>query len=396
VVALNRRLAHEMVRVRGGDWEVTAVAPRFMHGDLRPIELEPITGEACDTKPVRVRLSKRPHWMAYERSVRELLRAEWDLIHCWEEPYVFAGFQIARWTPPRVPFVFWTAQNIAKRYPPPFRWFEQYCLGRAAGWLACGRTTVDAQLTRGYGTKPYRILPLGVDTEVFRPDRAAGAAVRRHLGWDHEGPPVVGYIGRFVEEKGIRLLMRSLDALACRWRALFVGGGPLEPELRTWGLRQGDRVRIVTGVPHDRVSAHLNAMDLLAAPSQTVPRWKEQQGRMLIEAFACGVPVVGSDSGEIPHVIGDAGLVVEEADMVAWVESLGELIDNPKTRADLGRRGRQRAEREYAWPLIARRHLQFFDTLLSPDRPASQSDPTPSDTMPGDALEPHQAGARGR
>ena len=117
---------------------------------------------------------------------------------------------------------------------------------------------------------------------------------------------------------------------------------------------------------------------------------------MLIEAYACGVPVVGSDSGEIPHVIGDAGLVVEEADMVAWVESLGELIDNPKTRADLGRRGRQRAEREYAWPLIARRHLQFFDTLLSPDRPASQSDPTPSDTMPGDALEPHQAGARGR
>jgi len=365
VVALNRRLAHEMARAGAGQWEVTAVAPRFMHGDLRPIELESIPDEACRVEPVRTYLSRRIHLMTYSRGVRRLVRAGWDLVHCWEEPYVLVGFQVAWWTPTRVPFVFWTAQNLAKRYPPPSCWLERYCLRRAAGWLACGMTTVEALAPRGYADKPHRVMPLGVDTDVFRPDAAAGTAVRRQLGWEPDGPPVVGYLGRFIEEKGIRQLTRTLDAGKFRWRALFVGGGPLEGELRAWGEKYGDRVRIVSGVPHNKVPAYLCAMDVLAAPSQTILRWKEQQGRMLIEAFACGVPVVGSDSGEIPYVIADAGRVAAEADTAAWVSALGELVENPAARAELATRGRDRAEREYAWPVIARRHLDFFEELLT-------------------------------
>lgn len=365
VVALNRRLAHEMARAGAGAWEVTAAAPTFMHGDLRPIELEPNPAEACRVEPVRVYLSRKVHVMAYGRRARALVRSGWDLVHAWEEPYVFGGFQLARWTPRGTPFVFWTAQNLAKRYPPPFGWFERYCLGRAAGWLACGHTTVEAQAGRGYAAKPHRVLPLGVDTDVFRPDPAAGSAVRRELGWEPVGPPVVGYLGRFVEEKGVRVLTRALDGAAAPWRAVFVGGGPLEAELREWGRRHGDRVRVVTGVPHDRVPAHLNAMDVLAAPSQTLPRWKEQLGRMLIEAFACGVAVVGSDSGEIPHVIADAGRVVGEADAPGWTAVLNELLDSPVRRAELAARGRARAASEYAWPVVARRHLDFFDELLA-------------------------------
>ena len=365
MVALNRRLAHELAVAGGGAWEVTAVAPAFVRGDLRPIHLEPAPGEACRVEAVRVYLSQKVHVMAYGRRTRQLVSAGWDLVHCWEEPYVFSGFQIARWTPPRTPFVFWTAQNIVKRYPPPFAWFERYCLRRAAGWLACGATTVEAMTARGYAAKPHRVLPLGVDTNVFRPDAAAGVAVRQALGWAADGPPVVGFLGRFVAEKGVRVLTQALDALASPWRALFVGGGPLEGELRVWSAGHGDRVRVVTGVPHRQVPAHLNAMDVLAAPSQTLPAWKEQLGRMLIEAFACGVPVVGSDSGEIPQVVADAGRVVGESDVPAWTGALGELIENPAARVALATAGRARAEREYAWPVIARRHLDFFDTLTA-------------------------------
>ena len=161
------------------------------------------------------------------------------------------------------------------------------------------------------------------------------------------------------------------------WRALFVGGGPLEADLRAWAARHGDRVRVVTNVPHDGVPAHLNAMDVLAAPSQTIPRWREQLGRMLIEAFSCGVAVVGSDSGEIPHVIGDAGLVVPEADEAAWADALGGLLESPARRAELAARGLARARAEFAWPVIARRHLAFFDELLSPGnkRPTRAASP---------------------
>jgi glycosyltransferase involved in cell wall biosynthesis len=365
VVALNRRLPHELARASGGRWEITAVAPTFVHGDLRPIPLESFPDEACRLVSVPAYLTRRPHVMLYGRTMRRLLREPWDVVHCWEEPYVVAGFQVARWTPRHVPFVFWTAQNLNKRYPPPFRWFERYCVNRCAGWQACGHTIVATLGPRGYSAKPHRVLPLGVDTEVFRPDATAGESVRRSLGWAEPGPPVVGYLGRFTPEKGVRVLTEALGALRAPWRALFVGGGKLEDELRAWAGRYADgRVRVVTGVPHGAVPGYVNAMDVLAAPSQTIPRWKEQLGRMLIEGMACGVPVVGSDSGEIPFVIGDTGLVLPEADVGAWAGGLGELLESPARRAELAARGRDRVESTFAWPVIARLHLNFFEVIL--------------------------------
>jgi glycosyltransferase involved in cell wall biosynthesis len=120
---------------------------------------------------------------------------------------------------------------------------------------------------------------------------------------------------------------------------------------------------VVTGVPHDRVPGYLNAMDVLAAPSRTTPRWREQLGRMLIEAFACGVPVVASDSGEIPAVVADAGVVLPEADEGRWAADLGAVLGDAGRRAELRGRGLDRAGR-YAWPAVAREHLAFFDRLL--------------------------------
>jgi glycosyltransferase involved in cell wall biosynthesis len=200
--------------------------------------------------------------------------------------------------------------------------------------------------------------------EHFRPDPEAGRAVRRGLGWEEAGPPVVGYLGRFIPEKGLALLTRVLDALPTPWRALFVGAGPLEPPLRAWARGHGERVRVCTGVAHDDVPRHLNAMDVLCAPSQTAARWREQFGRMLTEAFACGVPVVGSDSGEIPHVVGDAGLVVGEKDEQGWLRTLTELLQDPAAQRALSARGVDRARTRYAWPVVARQYLNFFEQVL--------------------------------
>ena len=91
---------------------------------------------------------------------------------------------------------------------------------------------------------------------------------------------------------------------------------------------------------------------------------------MLIEAMACGVAVVGSDSGEIPSVIADAGEVIAEADLSAWVQILGRLLENSERRFELSARGRARAESTFAWPIIAQQHLDFFEMLLdSPKMP---------------------------
>jgi glycosyltransferase involved in cell wall biosynthesis len=372
VVGLNRRLPHEMARAGQGRWEVTAVTPKYYPGrhDLRPIHFESVPGEACTVIPVPLHLSGSVHVSFYGSKLQSLLRQPWDLVHCWQEPYTLACAMVAWLTPRQVPLVFWTARGIPREYPPPFSWMERNCLKRCAGWLACGRTTVETLLGRGYGIRPHRVMPLGVALDLFRPDPSAQARVRQALGWDDPGPPVVGFLGRFVAEKGPLFLTKVLDELPTSWRALFVGAGPLEFPLRQWARRHAPRARVVTRVVHDAVPSYLNAMDLLCAPSQTTPTSREQQGRMITEALACGVPVVASDCGEIPYVIGDAGLVVPEAIIPAWVAALANLLESPARRADLAARGLARARDKYAWPVIASDHLSFFDELVALEMPS--------------------------
>ena len=138
----------------------------------------------------------------------------------------------------------------------------------------------------------------------------------------------------------------------------------MEGSLRTWSERYGDRARVVTGVSHSEVPRYLNAMDVLCAPSQTTAHWREQFGRMIIEAFACGVPVIGSDSGEIPQVVGNAGVLVAESDVSLWTGKIGELVENLPLRSELSSAGLERARSLYAWSHIARQHLDFFGELL--------------------------------
>ncbi len=142
-------------------------------------------------------------------------------------------------------------------------------------------------------------------------------------------------------------MMRAMDAVggSTPWSLLALGAGPMESNLRNWAAARGwsDRVQVRL-VPHRDVPAYLGAADLLLAPSQTGPRWREQFGRVVIEAFACGVPVLGSDSGEIPYVIGDAGKVLPENDAGIWAKAIVEAIGSAELRAEMARRGLERVQ----------------------------------------------------
>jgi glycosyltransferase involved in cell wall biosynthesis len=360
-VALNRRLPNELARL---GWEVTAVGPARFRGDFGWHMLEAAPDEACRAVPIPVRLGGRVHVMRYGRELASLLAERWDLVHCWEEPYVAAAAQIARRVAADVPLVFATFQNIAKRYPPPFGWIERRAMARADGVIAFGETAAQVVARRGLSHGPVAVIPPGVDVEIFRPDAARRAATLARLGWT-DGLPVIGFVGRLVPEKGIELLTTVLERVATPWRALLVGTGPLEEPLVAWGRRQGDRVRVVTSAQHDEVPALLNAMDVLCAPSQTTPRWREQFGRMLIEAFASGVAVIASTSGEIPHVVADAGLLVPEDDCAGWQRAIERLTTDRARRCELARLGRHRAVSVYDWSRVAQQHIDFFERVIA-------------------------------
>ncbi len=237
-------------------------------------------------------------------------------------------------------------------------------LHRADGWIAFGKSTYEAQLGRDphYASLPSRIISPGVDTSAFSPSANVRRAARESLGWTDD-IPVVGFLGRFVPEKGVGMVLDALSRTRHPWRALFVGDGPERGTIEAFAEARTGCVRIVTDATHEDVPRWLNAMDLLCAPSQTTPRWREQFGRMLVEAMACGVPVLASDSGEIPHVLANAGSVVPEGDVSAWTEAIDRLLSDPAMRQEFATRGRRLACDRFAWSVVAAEHLRFFEEL---------------------------------
>ena len=144
---------------------------------------------------------------------------------------------------------------------------------------------------------------------------------------------------------------------------VLAGGGPLRDELLAIAQRLGlaDRVHIPGVIHNSDLPQFMNALDVFVLPSETRSNWREQFGRVAVEALACGTPVIGSDSGEIPVVLGDAGLVFCEGDQDALAECLLNVLSQPETRARLSQMGRERAVRLFSLEQVARMHLALYE-----------------------------------
>ncbi len=367
VVALNRALVREVAR--DPDFEITVAAPSFFQGDLRPIVMEPEpAGSPLRLVPIDTRLSRFIHVFQYDNSaLQKLIReGEFDVVHAWEEPYVFAGYQIARAlknSPAR--FCFRTAQSYVKHYPPPFNYFERTVLARAQGWIAGASLVHEAMLKKGFPQDSGRILNLAVDLDQFQPlSPASRTQVSQELGLQS---PIIGFVGRLTRAKGLDVLMHAMEKVggARPWSLLLLGSGEYKDKVRDWAAKNGwsNRVKVQL-VNHADVPRYVGCMDMMVAPSQTMKNWREQFGRMIIEAFACGVPMIGSDSGEIPFVIGEAGLVVGEADVDGWAQAISQLLESPEKRDELKSRGLARATR-YSAATIAKQYGEYYRWLAT-------------------------------
>ena len=268
--------------------------------------------------------------------------------------------------------LFFTWWNLPYGLKFPVSLLEAYNLRHTDGIVAGNQDGADILRQRGY-TGEIRVMPqLGVDETLFRPQPQPELAAK--LGIRPEDF-VVGFVGRFVEEKGLLTLVKALGQLGSHaWKCLLLGRGPLQERLRqeSEALGIGDRIIWVESVPHDYVPRYINLMNTLVLPSETTYRfktltsvgWKEQFGHVLIEAMACQVPIIGSDSGEIPHVIGDAGLVFPEGKADALADCLQKLIEQPEFRHDLAKRGYDRAITHYTNSALAEQLLNFYKALM--------------------------------
>lgn len=287
---------------------------------------------------------------------RLLRRFRPDLVHLEEEPWSIAALQsclICKVC--RIPLVLFTWENIDRRLPLPFRIIQRWVLRHSRAAVAGNSEAMTLLERRGFAGAIIVLPQLGVDTTLFHPGPAR--APRRF---------VVGYVGRLVKQKGLLVLLEAVARLSADMRLTVVGTGPFRDEFLSKAKELGleGRLELLEGVSHQDVPRHIRAMSVLVLPSLTTPQWKEQFGHVLIEAMSSEVPVVGSESGAIPEVIKEAGLVVPEGNVKALADALVRLSCSPAFAADLGRRGRERVLAEYTNEVVANRLAVFWGSAL--------------------------------
>jgi glycosyltransferase involved in cell wall biosynthesis len=292
-----------------------------------------------------------------------LQRFQPDIIDLWEEPWGAVSAQAA-WLRdkivPRAKLVSETEQNIFKKLPPPFENLRSYTLSRADCVIARSSEAAEVIRRKNY-SGPLEVVPNCVDAELFRPLNRAQC--RHELGLSHF---TVGYVGRLVEEKGLEDLLEALALCPQDVHLLLVGHGDFKQVLedKVRALNLGERVRFEAARPLQELPRIMNAIDVLALPSRTTASWKEQFGRVLIEANACATPVIGSDSGAIPDVVGAGGLIVPEQNPGALAQAMEKLsLDEPLRRA-MGEAGRAQAEEKYTWERVAQQMHSIYQSLL--------------------------------
>ena len=287
-----------------------------------------------------------------------------DIVELWEEPFSAVAAHTIFWTKrivPKTEIIFFSAQNVFKRYPFPFSTFEKYTYKNAAHAFLVNEEVSDIVRRKGF-KKEFTVLPLGVDTDSFC--KKDVSSLKKNLALRDF---VIGFIGKIEKQKGIFDLIKAASGINERIQLLIIGNGGLRGEtehfIRSLGL--GQKTVFMDAVPHSQVPIYLNCMDALVFPSISLPNVREQFGRVIIEGMACEVPVVGSDSGEIPVTVGKGGLIFKEGDVADLRDKIEVLIRNRSLRALLAGKGRKRILDKFSWKVIAKKQHQVYTELMS-------------------------------
>ncbi|HYT34173.1 MAG TPA: glycosyltransferase family 4 protein [Ktedonobacteraceae bacterium] len=360
VAGTSQRKLEELAKCPGV--ELTLVTPPYWQSDdgsKQALERLYTSGYQMIVTPLRLNGNFHLHY--YPRLGKLVRDLRPQIVHIDEEPYNFATFH-AMWLASRQKSraLFFTWQNLYRNYPPPFRQVEQYNYRHAAAALAGNRDAAEVLKRKGYNG-PISVIPqFGFDTAIYqraepRKPRAPG------------DPFTLGFVGRLKDNKGLDLLVAALPELPAYCRVVFIGNGPMKEQLAEQSARAGvaQRVTFKAGLPTYAIPGEMQQLDALVLPSVTRPNWIEQFGRVLPEAMACETPVIGSNSGEIPHVIADAGLVFQEGNVQALVNCIRQLLDDPALYSQLAKKGRQRVLENYTQEHIARQTYKVYQEMLA-------------------------------
>ena len=348
------------------DVEIRVVTPSRWYESFQEIVFQPDSKTCCGEFSHPVRFSGYSSRFYYRHGLkRHFQEFQPHIIHLEEEAWSLNALQTLHLRQkycPQSRFIFRSSLSIPTKQRFGFLpiWIERRSFREAVAALPLSKNAAQILRQRGYGGK---LIPIsnGVDLRLFRKMEMSHLQAQLVL----KSGFVIGYIGRLLYMKGLDTLLQAAAALEMDYQLLIVGQGEYKPDLVSLADSLGiaDRVVWVDGVPPENVPEYINCMDTLVLPSRTTPGWVEFFGRVLIEGMACEVPVIGSDSGEIPNVIGDAGLIFREEDAQVLANQITVIASDESIREQCVQRGLERVKR-FTWETVARETYGVYRELV--------------------------------
>jgi glycosyltransferase involved in cell wall biosynthesis len=297
-----------------------------------------------------------PPWRAAQ-AVREFRP---DIIQVEQEAASLAALEIGCLAAvTKTPLVVFGWENVNKPLPWARRRLRSVVLKLTALYVAGSGGAAQVARDWGYQGRTAVLPQLGVDPELFSSGR------RR----PRSGQLAVGFVGRLSHEKGVDLLLRALQLVRESGQevsGIICGAGPEEANLRTLADKVGlaSAIEWVRAVSHEQVPEVLSGISVLVLPSRSTPSWREQFGHVLIEAMSMGIPVMGSDCGAIPEVIGRDDLIFPEGDYTALAGLLLRAGADARWLADVAQYGVRRVQERFTHAIIARRLVSLWEEVI--------------------------------
>ncbi len=201
----------------------------------------------------------------------------------------------------------------------------------------------QALITEGVHARKIKVIPYGVDLKRFKPSNLQGQALKVKR-------PLILTVARLEKEKGIEDLEKVARKLP-QADFLVIGKGRYQFKGKNIETR---------AVPYDQIHTVYQRADLFFLPSRKTRTWEEQYGMALVEAMACGLPIVTTSCGAIPEVIGEAGIIVRERDVAGMTAALRHLLADTAARAQLAKLARARAQERYDASQAAHKLAQLY------------------------------------
>lgn len=304
----------------------------------------------------------------YSDTIKIVKQVMPDILYIVEEPYSFVtaswifASRIAGFNPV---VIFFSGQSIFKKFPPPFSFLESYVFKNSDMAFPVNSDVADVLSQKGY--KRSRILPLGFDETLFCCEEN-DKTLQKDKDFSENDYFQLGFVGALTEQKGIHILLDAVKKIinnknARQVRLHVVGIGPLSNLVENFVDSHGENIVYHGFLPHSEVAKVIKMTDIVIMPSIDQANVKEQLGRVIVEAMACGVPVIGSTSGEIARVIGDSKMIFEADNVESLEQKILELMNDKELLMQKSRFSFERSK-IFSWSNIGSTMLMHIRDLM--------------------------------